>query len=65
MSNEITNLRKELVQQITDIGNAISKLNEQVAQEKLKLEQLKGAVFALDVLAQRLVTQSAAEPVKQ
>lgn len=53
MSDLASTLRKELVGQLTDSGNAIAKLNEQIAQEKQKLEQLKGAVFALDLLLQR------------
>jgi hypothetical protein len=53
MSEQASSLRKELLQQLTDAGNAVTKLNDQLTQEKLKLEQLKGAVFALDLLMQR------------
>lgn len=62
MSDSASSLRKELVQQLTDAGNAIAKLNEQLSQEKQKLEQLKGAVFAMDLLMQRQASSETKKP---
>jgi recombinational DNA repair ATPase RecF len=64
MKAEIQSKRNEFVQQFESTAGTIKALESRLAQERTRLEQLRGAVTALDTLEQSINAKIAAEAEK-
>ncbi len=65
MKEKIEELRKTFSQQITQANENIKVLTGKIADEKQKLEQLRGAIYALDVLSSSTADQTSAATEEQ